>query len=313
MTHRLLKFAAVLAGVGFAYTYPRYQREKKAALDRLRAGSQIFQSPSGELEYQVAGDGQPILVIHGAGGGYEQGMLLTQVFDLTRYKIIAISRPGYRLTPLATGIRPEDQADAACTLLDHLGIERAIVLAISAGGLSSLQLAVRHPDRCAALVLLSAVTPAILTNLPGAHMVPLMRLLMSSDYVLWLILRLGTRALMLSMGKIDPAQLQSSQNRRIVDQMLEGFIPSSDWRTGTINDIEQVYDMNPNLTQQVSVPTLVIHGTNDTAVPYTVAQATAGAISDARLLTIEGGTHLIGGTHVPEIRAAIDAFVGELK
>ena len=46
------------------------------------------------------------------------------------------------------------QADAYAQLLDHLGIDKVVVVSISAGAWSALQFAIRHPERCLALVLL---------------------------------------------------------------------------------------------------------------------------------------------------------------
>ncbi|MCX9077377.1 MAG: alpha/beta hydrolase [Candidatus Methanoperedens sp.] len=309
--NRLLKFAAVLAGLGFIYTYPRYQREKESAIARLRLGRTIFQSPTGPLEYQVVGQGTPVLSIHGGGGGYDQGMLTAQGLDPARYQIIAISRPGYKRTPLSTGRRPEDQADAAFALLNHLGIERAVVVGVSAGGLSSLQFAVCYPDRCAGLVLLSAVTPSILAHLPGPYMVPMLKALLLSDYVYWLILRFGVQGLITALGRNEPERLQNPATQKMINDLFEGMFPVSLWREGTLNDVEQVYAMNPTLAAQVTVPTLLIHGTHDTAAIYAAAQAAAKMIPNARLMTIENGSHLIAATHMAEIRAAIDAFVAE--
>ncbi len=311
MNH-LLKYAAVLAGVGVVTTYPRYEREKKIAIDRLRAGSQIFQSPTGALEYQVTGQGMPVLVIHGAGGGYDQGILMAHILDPARYQIVAISRPGYRRTPLSTGQTPENLADAIRALLDHLGIERAIVVGISAGGLASLQFAVRHAERCAALVMLSAVTPSVLTNLPGPHMLPALRLLWSSDYASWLILNFGRDALKSILGTIEPERMQNPAAVKLIDGLFDSMFPIRDWRDGTIHDFEELDAMDRNFPAQVGVPTLIIHGTRDTAVLYGAAQAAAKLIPNAHLITFEGGSHLVIGTHIPEIRAAIDALVSEV-
>lgn len=312
MNRRLLKFAIGLAGIGFVTTYPRFQREKEASTARFRLGSQIFQSPAGALEYAVTGQGTPILAIHGAGGGYDQGMLMAQILDTMRCQIIAISRAGYGRTPLSTGYTPENQADAIRALLDHLGIERAVVVAISAGGLASLQFAVRHADRCAGLVMLSAVTPSVLTNLPRPHMIPALHIFWASDYLSWLILQFGRDALMALLGKLESERLQTPAAQRLLNGLFDGMFPMSNWRDGTIRDFEELYAMDRNFPARVGVPTLIIHGTHDTAVLYGAAQAAAKMIPNARLLTIEDGSHLIIGTHIPEIRAAVDEFATSL-
>jgi pimeloyl-ACP methyl ester carboxylesterase len=62
------------------------------------------------------------------------------------------------------------QADAFVQLLDHLGIDKVVVVGISAGAWSSLQFAVRHPDRCRALVLPLAVPLTLrLYSSPDGH------------------------------------------------------------------------------------------------------------------------------------------------
>src|SRR5687768_17389272 len=87
---------ALLLGVAAAWAYPRYQRDKRNMLERLRSGSQMLTTLYGEVEYATVGKGQPILVVHGSGGGYDQGLLLGQVMNADDYRVVSISRPGYR-------------------------------------------------------------------------------------------------------------------------------------------------------------------------------------------------------------------------
>src|SRR5262249_36370754 len=70
-------------------------------------------------------------------------------------RTIAVSRPGYLRTPLSSGATFEQQADLFAALLDKLKIKRVVVLASSGGGYPGLQFALRHPDRCIALVMLA--------------------------------------------------------------------------------------------------------------------------------------------------------------
>ena len=74
-----------------------------------------------------------------------------------RLRVIAPSRPGYLGTVLDVGKTPRDQADAYADLLDALSIRKAAIVALSGGGPSAIQFAAHHADRCAALVLISAV------------------------------------------------------------------------------------------------------------------------------------------------------------
>src|SRR5690349_7551066 len=120
------RLAALL---GIAALVPFYQRDRRAALKRLRASSQVISTPAGPVEYAVTGSGYPVVVLHGAGGGYEQGLLTSSLLDPDQYQIIAPTRAGYRRTPLATAPTFEAQADCIAHILDALNIEAAAVLA----------------------------------------------------------------------------------------------------------------------------------------------------------------------------------------
>lgn len=69
-----------------------------------------------------------MLVVHGAGGGFDQGLALGQGLAERGWRVIAASRFGYLGTPLPRDASASAQADAHACLLDALGIERAAVL-----------------------------------------------------------------------------------------------------------------------------------------------------------------------------------------
>lgn len=148
----------VTAVVFVVLTYPRYQHDMHETRERLLSGSQIIQTNSGPIEYADVGDGYPVLVVHGAGGGYDQGLILAKTFIGDDFRWIVISRFGYLRTPLPADASPAAMADAYVDLLNELNISRVAIVGVSRGGLSSLQFALRHPDRCSALVMQSAIS-----------------------------------------------------------------------------------------------------------------------------------------------------------
>lgn len=78
---KALSIVAIPIGVaaGFvALTYPRYHREMHVAKARLLAGSGLLRTEHGDIEYIVQGEGTPVLSLHGAGGGYDQGLWFGQ-------------------------------------------------------------------------------------------------------------------------------------------------------------------------------------------------------------------------------------------
>ncbi len=108
----------------------------------LRPPASAIQTALGLVEYASYGQGPAVIALHGGMGGLDQSLMLAKAaVSAPDYRIIAVSRPGYHGTPLASGKTPEMQAGLCAALLDKLGIEKAAVIAISAGGLCALQFA----------------------------------------------------------------------------------------------------------------------------------------------------------------------------
>jgi hypothetical protein len=97
-----LIFVAVFIGaaVFVALTYTRFRREAQVRRARLLAGSDMLKTDHGDIEYAVQGDGTPVLSLHGAGGGYDQGLWAAKMAFDDGYKIVSISRYGYLRTPI---------------------------------------------------------------------------------------------------------------------------------------------------------------------------------------------------------------------
>jgi len=134
--------------------HARFRSDLARAAERAAQGSVVLATRCGPIEYQEAGQGIPLLMIHGSGGGHDQGMAFARAFTQHGIRVIAVSRFGYLRTPRPADASPEAQADAHACLLDALGIAKAAVMGASAGAPSALQTAIRHPDRVSALVLL---------------------------------------------------------------------------------------------------------------------------------------------------------------
>ena len=82
-------FIAVLLSVTAAY-----QWDMHLAYDRVRAKGAVIASPDRDIQYTEGGSGPPVLVIHGSGGGYDQGELMARAVLGHRSHWIAPSRFG---------------------------------------------------------------------------------------------------------------------------------------------------------------------------------------------------------------------------
>src|SRR5829696_1204182 len=122
-----------------AVTYPRFRADVQPNRERLRSGSDVVTTEEfGDIEYADQGEGLPVLLAHGAGGGYDQGLLIGENYVGDGHRFIAPSRFGYVRSSIREGGSPAAQADAYATLLDTLGVERVGVVAFSDGGPSAL-------------------------------------------------------------------------------------------------------------------------------------------------------------------------------
>lgn len=146
----------ILAGSLVLATYPRYRAEMRDTRAEIAAGSRIVPTSAGPIEYAETGNGPPVLIAHGNGGGYDQGLVAGRMFIGQGYRLIAPSRFGYLRTPLPEDGSATAQADAYAALLDALGIEQVAIAAVSDGGPSAMQFALRHPDRITVLIIMSA-------------------------------------------------------------------------------------------------------------------------------------------------------------
>jgi pimeloyl-ACP methyl ester carboxylesterase len=120
-----------------------------------------------ELEYEVVGSGEAVLLIHGAHIADALQPLVAEP-ALERFQRIRYHRRGVGGSTRPVDTEPTsvpEQAEDAVGLLDHVGADRAHVAGHSFGGAIALELAVRHPTRVASLVLLE---PAFLATPAGA-------------------------------------------------------------------------------------------------------------------------------------------------
>ena len=309
----VIVFGAVLAALGTtAYCY---QRDLQRARDRLAAGSEIADTPCGPIEYATAGAGTAVLIVHGAGGGFDQGLELGAPLVERGFRVIAMSRFGYLRTPLPADASPAAQADAHACLLDALGIRRIAVLGASAGAPSAMQLALRHPQRLTALVLM---VPAAYVPRPGgapALTRPrgppwILDVGLRSDFLFWAMSRLAHRVMIRAVLGTPPELVDraSPAERVRIEQMLDHILPVSPRRFGLLNEGVVVPALPRYPLEQIHTPTLIISAADDLYGTYEPARYTAAHIPGARFVGYSSGGHLLVG-HQPEVTDELVRFL----
>lgn len=230
-------------------------------------------------------------------------------------RLITVSRFGYLRTPLPHDAGAAAQADAHAALLDSLGISRAAVVGVSAGAPSALRFALRYPNRCAALVLLSPAAYA--PPEAGGPSVSVPRCLavlfdtaLRSDFLFWLAMRVE-RTVMIRSILGTPAQVVSNANaaeRARVTTLLEHILPVTERRLGLLNDAVVASALVRYEPNAIKVPLLSVAMADDLYGTLGAARYAAEHVPGARFIAYPDGGHLCVG-HTDDILAQIAAFL----
>jgi pimeloyl-ACP methyl ester carboxylesterase len=276
-----------------AVVYRRFQHDLRYSYARIGSlKSQTQELSCGPVEYLTHGQGSPVLLAHVLFGGVDQG--LVEARSIFRgFRSILVSRFGYLGSPLPEQASPALQADAYAWLLDVLGINQVTMVGMSGGGPSAVQFALRHADRCSALILLSSHGPQS-SSLPPKWA---FSLLAKTDVVMWAMSTYFRSALYAIMGiSKEVLPTLSAQEQQHLNETLEAFLPVKPRSAGVLFD---TYVSNPDMDQypfeQMTVPTLVLHAKDDPLSSFSSVRVMAARIPGARLVTFERGGHLLVG------------------
>jgi pimeloyl-ACP methyl ester carboxylesterase len=293
-----------------AVTYPRFRADVQPNRERLLGGSDIVTTEEfGDIEYAVQGKGLPVLVVHGAGGGYDQGLFIGEHYVGDGHRFIAPSRFGYVRSSMPENGSPATQANAYAALLDSLGVEQVAVVAFSDGGPSALQFALRHPERCAALAMISAKSQSAPPDTPLQKLV--FESIFRSDYLFWLITEYARPFVLTMFGVSGEVQEQiPARSRQLASDVVDSMNPISLRNDGIYHDRKTLTELPGNgfRLEQITVPTLVVHAVDDGLQPYSHGENTATKVPDAKFVSYEEGGHLLL-LQLDDVREKVAAFI----
>lgn len=301
-----------LALAGGGYTLGAFREAGTQAENRLFGQSSLIETSAGMLEYAVAGEGPPLMMIHGTGGGFDQGLLFAAALRQRGFRIIAPSRFGYLGSTFPGDASPVHQADTLVELLDHLGIDRLPVVGGSAGALTAAEFALRHPDRCSHLGLL--VPAANLTNRDLVEFTGLQRVavnaVLGSDFWFWSLTRLAPGPMIRTVLATDPALLDRvpAAERHRAQAILNQIFPISRKVNGLRTDGFWAGTPTTTAYQRIAVPTLILSCEDDLFGTAATARLLAERIPNAEINVFPTGGHIWLG-HDEEVADRIAAFI----
>jgi pimeloyl-ACP methyl ester carboxylesterase len=322
-----------------------YRQDMARAYERIGERSRVIASPLGDIEYLEGGGatgvmgahdassatqsnesarsvGPAVLVVHGSGGGYDQGELLAHAAlgRNTALRWVAPSRFGYLRSALPAGATFDTQAQAFAHLLNHLGIEQVAVVALSHGGPSALLFAALYPDRVSSLTLISAgvATSAVADQAEAHRKGSALMAIFQQDWRYWAMTHALRGWFLELMGvSAEVAAGLTPAQKQLADEVIDFMNPVSPRAAGTVFDNRAA--MPNERIAAIRAPTLILHARDDGLQLFHNAEFAAGHIAGARLVSFERGGHLLLAVEqaavqaktVAHIRAHFDAATTE--
>lgn len=252
--------------------------------------------------WESQGDGPPVLLVMGLG--YPAAMW---------YRVLPYLVDGYRAITLdnrgvgGTGVPPgpyriEQMADDAVAVLDAAGVDAAHVVGASMGGFIAQEIALRHPARVRSLVLAC-------TNTNGPEAVP-----PDPEAIAMLAARTSMTPREAAYAS-RPFVYAPDTPDEVVEEDIEVRLRQPTTPEGYANQLQAAiahggtYDRLP----RIAVPTLVVHGTEDKLVNPANAVVLAARIPRARVVMIEGASHIFFSDRTEESGALLRAFLDEVS
>jgi 3-oxoadipate enol-lactonase len=229
------------------------------------------------LHWDEDGEGSPVLLI--MGHLYSSAMWYPLLPALTeQHRAVWFDNRGTGRSGSTRDASMDDLVGDALAVMDAAGLDAAHVVGVSMGGGIALQLAVTAPERVRSLVL-GCTAMAGEGHVPGRGRTALAPL----------AYRIPLRWLRGSMRKGYGSACDPAAAERDLDVLLSQ--PYS--KAGVLAQAKamQGYAITRDLVAGIEIPTLVQHGTEDTAVAYRQGQLLAEVIPGARLATYEGSGH----------------------
>lgn len=239
------------------------------------------------LEYVDVGSGPVLVLVHGSGGS--AAFWRRNVAELSAsMRVIVPSLPGHggsaRMSKAPTTLTP--YADAIAELLTEVGVQSAVILGHSLGGLVAQRFAFRHETRIDSLILVDSGGSAI-TRIRLTLVVSALRLASwlaaRPRFVRAISTRDGLRHRVLARAVHDGTVVTEEMIR---DGLRDFAVP------GVVDAIRAgAREQGTSSLGELSLPVTVVWGRHDRVLPLRIGEQLAADIPGARLEVIDGAGH----------------------
>ena len=311
---RNISLAASLAGLVLIGSLRACRRQvsefcKKLEQDNSQA---VYVKDGVVLQYREEGpsDGPVAVVLHAAGGGHDQGLLLASRLLPRDYRIIAISRPGYLKSSPESDLSVQS-ADLHCLLKKKLAIDKiSILLGMSMGSVLALEYATQHPVE--SLILLSPFVPYEGDNPPQKPDLPsppmwILKAFFGTEFIKWLSIQLGVGNAMCGVTRDTPPGA-----KRFVSRFLETLFPVRERFEGFCIDVQVLMQHRISRARltRIEAPILYIAANDDAQVKPSENRFPATMETQITRVARKKGGHMLIADY-QATAAAIRKFLGK--
>src|SRR5947209_3658392 len=248
----------------------------------------------GKIYYEVAGQGHPLVLIH--GGQLDRRMWDEQFqFFSSRYKVIRYDVRGFGNSPAAS--KPFSQQEDLAALLKCVKAEKAYVVGLSLGGRIAIDFTVAHPEMVYALVPVAAGLSGF--NLPNdPNEIAVLKAAQAGDFQkatdLWL--QSGYMAPAMKDPQLAPKLRQLALDN--AHQELDNFALNKDIFNSAIEHLPEI-----------KVPTLIIVGSADVRGIHQITGLLRARIPHSQETVIQGAGHMINMERPQEFNSIVLEFL----
>jgi len=242
--------------------------------------NRVAKASGGELYYEEAGDGHPLVLLH--AGGMDSRMWDDQFELFSKYfRVIRYDFPGTRGSQIPT--EPFCLCEDLHDLLSALRIDRAYLAGASLGGRTAIDFTLEYPEQVAALVLAAPGFSGY--SFSQAYIDKFVKIVSAFKdggpaSLVWAFLQDPTLA--------PPPEYESARRKvelMITENFAVFFLDPALWR--------EVGPSASDRLSEITIPTLIMIGERDDADLHEIAKMLSQGIHDSRLIEIADAGHLV--------------------